>query len=455
MTREERTSSTPEKRSRREVLYGGLAGSAAIAAAPLVKSLGGSAAAAGTGGSRPGVARFQDEERTKVVHWAHPMTEDDMTFFDPLVQQFQDAGNAIDVQIELQPWDARVEQKLAAFAAGTSPDSSYLNSDEFAQYAEQGAIHSIDNYVTPEDLDDLLPGPLAAMEWDGVRYMFPLLFIPTYPFYNRELFEKSGLDPDAPPVTWDELDEQMSAILAAKDAGAHDAWPLAIPELEGASVTFNPWFYQAGGQLLNDDGTSGYDSPAGVDGASFAVHLADSYNSPGNAGAQYGVLEDQFFTGQTAYQIMGEHRVIKRWLDEFPDFQLDVAAPPGRDVQAAIGGTGAVGIWASSGNEHPDEAWAWTHFLTNEGNLAYNQGAGFVPARKSVLADYTVDAHPMVLKAIEVAFPHCIIAEKHPQVRDMWAALTPQMQAAFAGDITPEEAVRTAAETINSDVLAG
>jgi multiple sugar transport system substrate-binding protein len=293
------------------------------------------------------------------------------------------------------------------------------------------------------------------MVWGDKRWEFPILFIPTYPFYNRDVFEKSGLDPDKPPVTWDEFDAALAAIKKAKDEGKHDAWPIAIPELEAANVTFTPWLYQAGGSAVNAEGKSGYDSPEGIDAANFAVHLADSYNSPGNAGAKFGALEDPFFAGQTAYQYVGEHRVIKRWQDEFPDFPLDVAPPTGKAQQAGIGGTGCAGLWASESNSHPDEAYAWVHFLATEGNLAYNRGAGFVPARQSLMTEYAADAHPMVKKAIEVAFPHCIIAEKHPKIRDMWATLDPEMQAAFAGQKSPEEAVKAAAAKINSEVLVG
>ena len=436
--------------SRRRLMYAAAAGAAAVAVQPVLD-----AGAAGTSNSRKvtALAAPRAQDRVKIVHWAHPLTADDAPTFDSIIQQFQDAGNNIDVEVQLEPWDARVERKLAAFAAGQSPDSSYLNSDEFAQYAEQGSLVVIDKYVTEEDLADLLPGPRDAMEWDGIRYQFPILFIPTYPLYNRDIFEKSGLDPDKPPVTWDELDAQMAQIKAAKDEGKHDAWPMAIPELESVSVTFNAWFYQAGGSVLTPEGKSGYDAPAGVDAVAFAVHLADNYNSPGNAGAKFGALEDQFFSGQVAYQFLSEHRAIKRWADEFPDFKLDVAPPTGRDKQASLGGTGAVGLWASEGNTHPDEAWQWIHFLTNEGNLEYNKAFGLIPARQSLLTEFSKTALPLEQKAMEIAFPHCNIAEKHPKIRDMWAALDPNMQAAFAGDKAPDVAVQDAAAKINSEVL--
>ena len=38
------------------------------------------------------------------------------------------------------PWDGRIERKMSAGAAGTSPDISYLNVDEFTTYAVEGAL---------------------------------------------------------------------------------------------------------------------------------------------------------------------------------------------------------------------------------------------------------------------------------------------------------------------------
>lgn len=431
--------------SRRRFMYGALAGAAVVAAQPILGSE--------EAGAVPVLARPNTQDRVKIVHWGHPLTEDDMTFFDPIIKQFQDAGNAIDVEIELQPWDARIERKLTAFAAGTSPDSSYLNTEEFAQYADQGALVALDSYVTAEDLDDLLPGPRGATTWAEKVWNFPVLFTPTYPFYNREIFEKSGLDPDKPPTTWEEIETAFAAIKKAKDDGKHDAWPTAIPELESVSVTYFPWLYQAGGSMLNADGKSGFDTPEAAEAAEFAVHLGTEYNSPGNNGAKFGVLEEQFFTGQSAYHYLAETRLIKRWQDDFPDFQLDVAPQTGKVQQAGLGGTGSCGLWASSGNTNPDAAWAWVDYLTNEGNLIYNQGAGFTPARVSVLNTYAADAHPAVKKAMELDFPYATIAEKHPKTTAIQGALDPEMQAAFAGDKSPAEAMQAAAAKINTDVL--
>ena len=434
--------SSPERTlSRRRFMYGAAAGAAAVAAQPLL------------GGAPAVLAAPRAQDRVKVVHWVHPLTADDTTFMDPIIEAFQAAGNNIDVEVQIQPWDARIERKLSAFAAGTSPDSSYLNTEEFAQYAEQGALVPLTDRVTQADLDDLLPGPRGATEWDGNIWNFPVLFTPTYPFFNRELFEKSGLDPDAPPVTWEELDTAFAAIMAAKEAGTHDAYPTAIPELETSLVTYIPWLYQAGGTLLTEDGTSGVDSEAGVAAAEFAVHLADSYNIPANSGANFSVLEEQFFTGQAAYHYLAETRLIKRRNDDFPDFQLDVAPTTKDAVQAGLGGSGSCGLWASSGNTHPDEAFAWIDYLTNEGNLAYNVGSGFTPARTSVLAEYVKDADPLVTKAMEISFPFATIADKHPKTPAMWSAIDPELQAAFAGDKTPAEAMQAAAAKINGEVL--
>lgn len=425
-------------------MYGAVAGAAAVAAQPLLGAREVSALAAP-----------RAQERVKVVHWAHPLTTDDTTFFDPIIEQFQEAGNAVDVEVQLQPWDARIERKLSAFAAGTSPDSSYLNTEEFAQYAEQGALVSLTGRVTEEDLNDLLPGPRGAVDWNGDVWNYPVLFTPTYPFYNRAIFEKSGLDPDKPPVTWEELEAAFTAIKAAKDAGAHDAWPTAIPELESSLVTYIPWLYQAGGTLITAEGTSGVDSEAGIAAAEFAVHLADEYNIPANSGANFSVLEEQFFTEQSAYHYLAETRLIKRRNDDFPDFQIDVAPPTKGAVQAGLGGSGSCGLWASTGNTHPDEAWAWIDYLTNEGNLLYNQGSGFTPARQSVLAEYVKGADPLVQKAMDLAFPYATIADKHPKTPEIWATINPELQAAFAGDKTPGEAMQAAAAKINSEVLAG
>jgi multiple sugar transport system substrate-binding protein len=393
------------------------------------------------------------QDRETILHWSHPLSDDDNVVFDPIIKRFQDAGNNIDVKVELIPWDGRIERKMSAAAAGTSPDASYLNVDEFTTYAVEGALVPLDEYVTPESLADFLPGPRDAMTWEDKIYEIPVLHAFRVAFYNTAVWKTSGLDVKVTPEAWDDLDADLATILKAKDAGSHKAWPTAM-EGSGSGPTpvlrnFNPWFYQAGGQLIADDGSCGYDSAAGIEAATYATHQFQSYCSPADRASKGEDLNERFGQGQIAYLNNQEMSVINIMAKDFPELQYGVASTTEKVKKWTHGGVGNFGMWTPS--KKRDATWSWIDFLTSAGNLEYTKGFGFAPPRTSVRKEYIVDLDSLHTSAL--AQQEYAGVEKHPRLWDMWDIVSPELQAAFAGLKTPEEAVKTAADRINKDIL--
>lgn len=439
---------TSSKLSRRSLVKQAAAATAAVAAL----GVSGASAAPSRASTLLSTARMQD--RVQILHWSHPLLADDMAVFNPLIKRFQDSGHSnIDVKIELTPWDGRIERNMSAAAAGTSPDTSYLNVDEFTTYADQGALVALDSYVKPDSLSDFLPGPRDAMTWKGKIYEIPVLHAFRVAYYNRKVWEASGLDVNKLPETWDDLDANLATILKAKNAGKHGAWPTAM-EGSGSGPTpvlrnFNPWFYQAGGHLLAENGSSGYDSPAGIEAATYATHMFKSYCSPGDRASKGNDLNERFGQGQIAYLNNNELSVITVMGKDFPSLQFGVAPTTKKTIAWTHGGVGNFGMWTPS--KKRDATWAWIDFLTSTGNLDYNKGFGFVPPRASIRKEYVVGLDPLHTRALQEQ--QYAGVEKHPKLWDMWDVISPELEAAFAGLKSPEDAVKTAADRINKEIL--
>jgi multiple sugar transport system substrate-binding protein len=433
--------------SRRQLLKQSAAGATAVAALGIHQS---STAA----NSSALLAAPAVQDRVEILHWSHPLTADDTTVFNPLIQKFQDAGNNVDVKIEIVPWDGRIERKMSAAAAGTSPDTSYLNVDEFTTYAVEGALVELESYIPQESVDDFLPGPKDAMTWDDHIYEIPVLHAFRLSYINTDIWEKSGLDPAATPKTWEEIETALAAVKTAKEAGTHNAWPTAM-EGSGSGPTpvlrnFNPWFYQAGGSLVTADGKSGYDSPAGIEAATWATHIFQTYCSEADRASKGDDYRERFGQGQFAYVNNDELGLMKLMSTDFPDLKYAIANTPGKTRQWTHGGVGNFGMWTPS--KERDATWAWINFLTNEGNNDYNQGFGYIPPRTSVRDVYLQTADENYKRALQEQEYAGI--EKHPRLWDMWDIISPELEAAFAGSKTPEDAMKTAAERINSELLS-
>lgn len=437
----------PRPLSRRRLIQNALAGAAGVATATAL----GTAAAAPMTSMLPAASLQGD--RVSIRHWSHPLIEDDMTVFGPLIERFQEAGNNIDVEVELIPWDSRIEQKMSAAVAGTSPDTSYLNVDEFTTYVDEGALVPLDDYVDEEFVSDFLPGPRDAMEWEGSIYEIPVLHAFRVAFYNKDVWEQSGLDPEVTPVTWEELESTLQAIKDAKDAGNHEAWPITMAGSGGSASAlreFNPWFYQSGGSLVTPEGESGYGTPAGIEAMEFATRLFKSFASEADRASTGEDVRDRFGQGQVAYLHNDELRGIQFWQESYPELNFGLAEIQENTQRWTHGGVGCFGMWMPS--EQRDATWAWINFLAGEGSLDYNNGFGYIPPRQSIRDEFAPTASPMLQEALE--FQQYAGVEKHPRLWDMWDVITPEMQAAFADLKSPEDAVREAAERINSVVLA-
>ena len=58
---------------------------------------------------------------------------------------------------------------------------------------------------TGVDKDDFMEESITALQYDGKQIMLPFHWYSTYLYWNKDLFEAAGLDPETPPTTWDEV----------------------------------------------------------------------------------------------------------------------------------------------------------------------------------------------------------------------------------------------------------
>lgn len=112
--------------------------------------------------------------------------------------------------------------------------------------------------------DRFYPAYLASGEAEGELWSLPFQRSTIVQYHNKDVYEEAGLDPEAPPTTWDELEEHAATI---QDSGAAE-YGLEIP-----STQFGNWMFQA--MAIQ----SGVEDTAGVDG------MVDYLDAPGSVEA--------------------------------------------------------------------------------------------------------------------------------------------------------------------------
>ncbi|MGW3407284.1 ABC transporter substrate-binding protein, partial [Streptomyces zhihengii] len=96
----------------------------------------------------------------------------------------------------------------AMLKAKSQPDVFYTYFTDLPQVLDNAGAEDITAYVTDKSvplLKDIDPNVMASLKQDGKLYGLPTSNYTMGLLVNRKLFKDAGLDPDAPPRTWEEV----------------------------------------------------------------------------------------------------------------------------------------------------------------------------------------------------------------------------------------------------------
>lgn len=232
----------------------------------VVQGAGGLAAVAALGSTAVFKVAAQDDQITiDYWNWWDVQRQELM---DAIIADFQEEFPNITVNNVPQTWDRRDEVVTTALAGGDPPEIIMASRQEIVKFADSGAIAPITQFVEEEglDLERYYPSEIESMWWEDELYALPM---PTAGgetglyFYNTQLFEEAGLDPENPPETWAEFDEATAALTQMSENGA-----LEIPgsNLALSAPAFLAQLYTNNGTLYSDDlKTIAWNSAEGVE----------------------------------------------------------------------------------------------------------------------------------------------------------------------------------------------
>lgn len=133
-----------------------------------------------------------------------------------------------------------------AIAAGSGvPDIAQLEYFSLPQFALAESVKDLSGYGAGDLQDTYNPGPWNSVQANGGIYGLPMDSGPMALFYNKEIFDKHGVEV---PTTWDEYVEAARALHAA-DPNVYIANDTGDPGLSTSLI------WQAGGQPYTVDGT--------------------------------------------------------------------------------------------------------------------------------------------------------------------------------------------------------
>lgn len=261
----------------------------------------------------PGTA--QDTEIT--IDFWHGLTGPDGAFLEDMVNTYNETNeDGIFVQLNVYHWDVFFDRWVASVAAGDPPDVVIYHINEMPQYAEAGVVVPIGDLVEEVgvDMTQFTDAVVAMSTWDGELYGIPLDIHPIGMYYNVDMVEAAGLDPENPPTNFDELLEWAQALTIDTDGdGVIDQYGISAPATN--VMTFRLWWgliFQNSGQFMNEDMTEVViDNPEAAEALQVLHDLVYEY---GVAPEGQSDPDTDFQTGSVAITFQGPW-----WINGFVD----------------------------------------------------------------------------------------------------------------------------------------
>ena len=464
----------------------------AVATATIVAACGGStastapsaaapSAAAPSAGAPSASAAAEHEPVTITVGALRPgVTQEAADALFLQIQEFEAKYPWITVEPEEYNWTAPTF--TAALAAGTLPDVFTIPFTDGKGLIAQHQIVNIDSRVRDLGYADKFNASVLANGADdaGVIYAVPTAAYGMSLTYNRSLFTQAGLDPNAPPTTWDEVRTAAKAI--ADKTGIAGYASMATENTGGWQLTTST--YAAGGRMeeIGADGkvtaTLDNDATKAVLQRLQAMRWEDK-----SMGSQFdyawGTMNQAFASGQVGmftggsdlYTWMIQNAALKP--DDYGITVIPLADSPTAGV---LGGGTLAAVNVVTTEAERDAAVDWIDFyyiqklITEEGAVAdakaltaNNQPVG-VPAlpifdkatydeSQAWIADYINVPVAQMTPFTSKIFDQTLVNEPAAHTQELYAALDPVVQAVLTDQNADIDALLEAANTQIQTIL--
>lgn len=388
-----------------------------------------------------------NSETSEVTMWIHPYlganraTENEQMFKDFGDQFTEETG--VKANIQLIPWANRDQRMLMAFSAGKGPDIVYLITDHLAQFGTMGVLEPLDSYI-PEDVkSDYNESALQSTTLDGKIYAIPMLQTVNPFIYNIDLLEQVGWDTNNLPETWEDLEMLFEKVKAAGKIG------FLYFGGENANLSFYTWMWQAGGNVLDDDGNVVVNSPETQKALDkIAEWYKKGYMAKDSVTLVGGNQIDPIWeSGDCALMVGGSMDYITG--AKKTKFKIDLGMPT-KDKEQAIFGT--VGGWSvATTSKNKDAAAKLILKVTEKENMkVFLEKSGFLPPKKSLVNMY--DNDPLLSKLVQNTV-YVRPGIRHPAGRTITTAIMPPVwQSVMLGEDTVEGALKKVVEPISKAV---
>ncbi len=365
-------------------------------------------------------------------------------YFEAAAAAFEAANPGTDIQIEVVPWDVLLQKLTTDISAGTNADLAIIGTRWLVDFVEEGIAAPLDGYMDDAFRSRFIDVFLSPSVMTGKTYGLPIAASARAMYYNKDLLKKAGAS--GPPDTWTQLADTAAAVSALGE----DVYGYG---LQGKEIETDVYFYYAfwayGGDLIEEDGTSGLDTEAAYEAARLYKSMIDAgATQPGVTAYTREDVQNLFKQGRVGMMITAPF-LSSQIKEEAPGLPYGVApipAGPGGE-RGTYGVTDSIIMFENSRNK--DLAWKFLDLIfTTEWRAKFTAGEGFLPVNKEVAAMPSFAENPD-LKVFTALLPEARFAPVIRGWEEIAAITTNALQSIYLGEAGVEEALNGAAAKID------
>lgn len=365
-----------------------------------------------------------------------------------LVDQFNEEHDSIQIERQRQPFAEYYDKLFTSMTGGNAPDLAVFHTTEIQRFTD--ALQPLGDLTSDGTADAYVDSIWKETEFDGNRLALPLDTHPNGLFYNKDIFEEAGLDPESPPTSFEELKQVANTIHSETDKLAFSPDPYNRFYVR----QFIAWQQGRGGQFLNEDRTEAMFG--GADGEALAQFYHDISNEwnwdKADATADRGTKA--FRAGDLAMTINGTwyFGVLQQ-----QDYDWGMTKPfvaPGQSQPRTWANSHTLGVPNSgSKKEAAVEAAEW---LT-QNSLTWGTDAGHLPAATNVLDSEDLQSATVWEKTLSTFSDMAGAGElaympSTENNEDYKRPVNSAISQIYSGQVEPAEGIQQAADEVTNNL---
>ncbi|HLR01653.1 MAG TPA: ABC transporter substrate-binding protein [Virgibacillus sp.] len=330
--------------------------------------------------------------------------------FKKIVDDFNEQSDEYHMQAEYQGSYTETLTKIRAVGEDDAPALLMASGTPRKYLAEQDFMVPIQDFIDEDDdfdVDDIHDNVISRYTIDDKLYSMPFSASLATMYYNKDMFEEVGLDPENPPTTYEEMEEAAQTI---KDETGNVGFSMATIGYYLEQLLTN----QGALYLDNDNGYGGEPTKTLIDEepGQLVFEWLDRMNQEGtfkNYGSDWEDPRAPFLSGELGMYFDSSANT-QEVVQDAP-FEVGTAPLPNPEGVDPVGGqVGGNSIYITNKVPEEDREGAYEflkYLISPEVQAEWASKTGYFPINKKspeedVLVE-TYDEFPQMKTAVDVA----------------------------------------------------